>query len=207
MRAPDTTFVIVPGLRDHAPLHWQTLLAERHPQAVTVPPLGRDNLDCAARVQALAQTLAQVQGPVTLVAHSGGCLTVAHWARGAGACTQRIQGALLAVPADMERPLPAGYPAMDALEHAGWLPMPRQRLPFRSIVAMSDDDPLGEPLRIRALAAEWGSRLVAVGAVGHLNPASGFGPWPQAEELLAQLAGLTAPAAAEPAVAPAGGVA
>lgn len=187
MPAQDSTVVIVPGLRDHAPQHWQTLLAERHPQAATVPPLGRDQLDCEARVQALARTLAEVAGPVTLVAHSGGCLTVAHWARRYSAAARRVQGALLAVPADMERPMPPGYPAMEALAAAGWLPMPRQRLPFASIVAMSDDDPLGEPLRISALAADWGSRLVAVGAVGHLNPASGYGPWPRADELLEDL--------------------
>jgi uncharacterized protein len=179
------TLVIVPGLRDAAPLHWQTLLAERHDFTVTVPPLGRAHLDCAARVQALADTLAQVRGPVILVAHSGGCITVAHWARDA---TRPIRGALLATPADMERPMPDGYPGMNALAEAGWLPLPRARLPFASIVAMSDDDPLGRPQRIRALAQDWGSRLVPVGRVGHLNPASGFGPWDGADRLIDELA-------------------
>jgi predicted alpha/beta hydrolase family esterase len=37
------------------------------------------------------------------------------------------------------------------------------------------------------MAQDWGSRLVDVGAVGHLNPAAGFGEWPQAEELVATL--------------------
>ncbi len=38
-----------------------------------------------------------------------------------------------------------------------------------------------------ALAHGWGSELVALGAVGHLNPASGFGPWPQAEAFIQRL--------------------
>jgi predicted alpha/beta hydrolase family esterase len=33
----------------------------------------------------------------------------------------------------------------------------------------------------------WGSDLVDLGAVGHLNPAPGFGEWPQAEDFIRQL--------------------
>ena len=50
------------------------------------------------------------------------------------------------------------------------------------------NDPLARFARVEALATAWGSRLVDVGAVGHLNPVSGYGPWPQAETLLRQLA-------------------
>ena len=38
------------------------------------------------------------------------------------------------------------------------------------------------------LAAAWGSRVHDLGAVGHLNPASGFGEWPGAVALIDQLA-------------------
>jgi predicted alpha/beta hydrolase family esterase len=37
------------------------------------------------------------------------------------------------------------------------------------------------------MAREWRSRLVDLGEVGHLNPASGFGEWPMAEKLIAEL--------------------
>ena len=36
--------------------------------------------------------------------------------------------------------------------------------------------------RVAELARAWGGRLVDLGEVGHLNPASGFGDWPQAED-------------------------
>ncbi|NUU24999.1 MAG: hypothetical protein HOV68_26370 [Streptomycetaceae bacterium] len=49
-------------------------------------------------------------------------------------------------------------------------------------------DPLADEANVAALARDWGSRLVGLGAVGHLNPASGFGAWPRAEELLRELA-------------------
>lgn len=178
--------LIVPGLRDHVPQHWQTLLAQELPGAASVPPMGRTDLDCRARVQALERAVAAINEPVLLVAHSGGCIMVAHWAaqtRQAG----RVHAALLATPPDFERPLPEGYPTLEQLDAAGWFPVPKQPLPFPSLVATSDDDPLGERSRIEALAACWGCQLLHLGAVGHLNPASGYGPWPQALRLVQAL--------------------
>ncbi|MGB6247233.1 alpha/beta hydrolase, partial [Gordonia sp. (in: high G+C Gram-positive bacteria)] len=40
---------------------------------------------------------------------------------------------------------------------------------------------------IRGLAEVWGSRLLELGDVGHLNPAAGFGDWPRIDELVAEL--------------------
>jgi predicted alpha/beta hydrolase family esterase len=83
--------------------------------------------------------------------------------------------------------MPEGYPTLAALQRNGWLPVPRKRLPFPSIVAASSNDPLASLIRVEKLARDWGSELVQLGDVGHLNPASGFGEWPMAEELVARL--------------------
>ena len=178
------TILIVPGLRDHVAEHWQTLLAARLPLVRTVPPLEHDKLSCAARVEAVARTLASIDGPVVIVAHSAGTMMVAHWAQQA---TRPIQGALLATPADLEHPMPAGYPTVEQLDANGWLPIPRKKLPFPSIVAASSNDPLSQLERARGFAEAWGSRLVELGSVGHLNPASGYGEWPRALELIREL--------------------
>ena len=45
----------------------------------------------------------------------------------------------------------------------------------------------GRVRRVTALASDWGSEVVDVGHVGHLNPASGYGPWAKAEPLIARL--------------------
>ena len=45
------------------------------------------------------------------------------------------------------------------------------------------------------LGRAWGSRIVDLGEVGHLNPASGYGPWLRAESFIHELA-TTADAAA-----------
>jgi uncharacterized protein len=178
------TILFVPGLRDHVPEHWQTLLEARLPRAACVPRRQADKLSCAAWVEDLDRAIAAIAGPVVLVAHSGGVMMVAHWA---GRHRRPIKGALLAVPPDFDSPLPAGYPSQEALRENGWLPTPIAPLPFPSIVAASTNDPLGRYERVEALAKAWGSRLVNIGAVGHLNPASGYGEWARAEALVHEL--------------------
>jgi serine hydrolase len=179
------TVLIVPGLRDHVDEHWQTLLAARLPRVRTVLPMGRENLDLAARVRAIEQAAAAIDGPMIIVAHSGGVITVAHWAEQTPC---HVHGALLAVPPDFERPMPPGFPTTYALEALGWTPVPTDPLPFPSIVAASRNDPLAAYDRVIALAEAWGSRVVDLGEVGHLNPASGFGEWPRALSLIDELA-------------------
>lgn len=180
------TVVIVPGLRDHVPTHWQTLLAEQLQGSVTVPRMTDKKRSCAAWVEQIDRTLARVAGPVILVAHSGGVMMVVHWAQ---QHRRPIHGALLAAPADLESPLPEGYPTMDLLMQGGWLPIPRTPLPFRSVVAASTNDPLARYERVAGYALDWGGHLVDVGPVGHLNPAAGFGEWPRAHEFVRELGG------------------
>jgi hypothetical protein len=178
------TVLIVPGLRDHVAEHWQTLLQARLSKTASVPPLEHDKLSCAARVAALDQAIAKIDGPIVLVAHSAGVMITVHWAQ---RHNRPIQGALLATPADLEVPMPAGYPALDVLEEHGWLPLPREPLPFPSILCASRNDPLAGFDRAAGMAADWGSRLVDLGEVGHLNPAAGYGEWPQADTLIREL--------------------
>ncbi|HEX3122210.1 MAG TPA: alpha/beta fold hydrolase [Rhodanobacteraceae bacterium] len=189
MSAP--TVLIVPGLRDHVDAHWQTLLAHelqsRGRPVRTVPPMGREDLDCARRVEAIDRALEEISEPPIVVAHSGGAIMFVHWAR---THDRPIRGALLATPPDFEQAMPDGYPSIDALRAGAWLPVPRTPLPFPSIVAASRNDPLGRIERVAELARAWGSRFDDLGEVGHLNPASGFGAWPRADAYINELAAL-----------------
>ncbi|MEV6360813.1 RBBP9/YdeN family alpha/beta hydrolase [Nocardia asteroides] len=187
--SPEPTVVIVPGLRDHVADHWQTLLAESLDKVATVPPPVRDGLSLPARVDALDAVLSGIDGPVVLVAHSAGVMITVHWAQRA---TRPVRGALLATPPDFETPLPPGYPTAAELAAHGWTPVPRRRLPFPSIVAASSTDPLATARRVAGMAESWGSSLVELGDVGHLNPAAGYGPWPRARQLLDDLLTMTA---------------
>jgi len=187
----DPAVLIVPGLRDAMPEHWQSLLQLRLRHAHVVPRMERDSpakLSCAAWVARLDEALARIDGPVVLVAHSAGVAIVAHWAQ---RHVRAIRGALLATPPDFETPLPPSYPPLQAFRDNGWMPLPRAPLPFPSILAASTNDPLGRFDRVSALGRDWGSRVVDVGPVGHLNPAAGYGWWPEAETLLSELVRAT----------------
>ncbi|QQX87613.1 alpha/beta hydrolase [Cupriavidus necator] len=182
------TIVIVPGLRDHMQDHWQTLLAERlrkQKRAVhIVPQIDQDKALCSARIANLECVVSGIKGPIILVAHSMGCLITVHWAQSTG---REVRGALLAAPADLDTPLPAGYSNPQTLATNGWTPLPRARLPFPSIVVGSRNDPIGGFEQVRKLAKAWGSRFVDGGEIGHLSPADGYGNWPKAEDLLQEL--------------------
>lgn len=180
----DTTILFVPGLRDHVEDHWQTHAAREIPDAVTVAPLAADRLSRAGQVAALDAALRAIEGEVVVVAHSAGCLTTVHWAL---APTRAIRAALLVAPADIENPLPAGYPEPAALKDGGWFPIPRKALPFPALVVASRNDPLATFDRVASFADTWGAALHDAGDVGHLNPAAGYGPWPGLSGLLDRL--------------------
>lgn len=178
------TVLFVPGLRDHVEDHWQTHAARAFPGSVTVEPLTEARLSRAARVAALDAALQAIDGEVVIAAHSAGCLMVAHWAL---AVTRPIKAALLATPADVEHLLPPGYPALADLSANGWVPIPRQTLPFPALVVASRNDPLAEFSRVEGLARDWGADLLDAGEIGHLNPPAGYGPWPDGHRLIEQL--------------------
>lgn len=179
------TVLIVPGLRDHVEQHWQTILAGELEQVRMVQPMGRERIDLLMHEKAIEREIQSIEGPVIIVAHSAGTIAVAHWAMHR---TRRVAGALLAAPPDFETPMPEGYPTVQQLRDAGWLPVPRRALPFPSIVAASRNDPLAKFERVSELASQWGSSFVDLGEVGHLNPASGFGRWDRAHEFIEQIA-------------------
>jgi hypothetical protein len=57
--------------------------------------------------------------------------------------------------------------------------MERQRLPFRSLLVSSQNDPFCSPERAEQLASDWGSEHWDLGPKGHINADSGLGDWPE----------------------------
>ena len=172
--------LILPGLNSSGPRHWQTLWERAHPGFVRVEQRDWDRPDCQEWVETLEAYVEGASHPVLLVAHSLACVTVAHWAR---AGERRVRAALLVAPADVDRP--------DAPPQIkNFAPVPLQKLPFPSVLVASHGDPHCAFDRAADFARAWGSRLVNAGEVGHLNSASGHGPWPLGEELLRELRAL-----------------
>jgi predicted alpha/beta hydrolase family esterase len=167
---------IMPGLGSSGPEHWQTWFERTNPDFTRIEQREWDTPNRAEWVETLAQALAgEDLSRVVLVAHSLGCATIAHWA---GQYGHRIKGALLVAPVDTETAEFAAFPT------TGFSPLPLARLPFPSKLVMSRNDQWATPARVRQFAEAWGSELVDVGEAGHINVASGYGPWPAGLALL-----------------------
>jgi len=180
-----SSIIIVPGWRDSGPGHWQSLWAERMPQARRVVQDDWLTPARAAWVGQLEKAVLAAPRPVVIVAHSLGCIATVHMGPEAAA---RVQGALLVAPADPER----------RAILSDFAPVPHAALPYRSIVVASSNDPYC-PIRLAgAYARAWGSEFVRLQQAGHINIESGHGDWPLGLALLQSLTGEGAWAAQAP---------
>lgn len=185
--AAPPTVLTLPGLHGSGPDHWQSHWERRRPrvqrveqESWTAPELGR-------WAAALERAVRAAPGPVVLAAHSLGCALVAHWSR-TGRGTDRVRGALLVAPADVDVLAPL-------LGLRSFAPMPHEELPFAACVVASDDDPFVSLERAQAFARAWGARLENAGPRGHINVESGHGPWPEGERYLEALLAPGGPSA------------
>jgi predicted alpha/beta hydrolase family esterase len=177
--AMPATVLILPGLGDSGPQHWQSLWEQSQPDFVRVQQRDWDNPICEEWVAAIEEAVKRAGPDVVLVAHSLACLAVAHWAAKPHA---PIKAALLVAVPDCRGP---EFPD----EAVGFSDTPNQPFPFRTTVVVSADDPYASPEHSEQLAAAWGSRVVHIGSCGHINANSGLGAWAEGYELLNQLRG------------------
>ena len=170
---------LLPGWQNSDAGHWQSLWQQqfgyqRLEQHNWQHPLRGD---WSIRLQ---ETVLDAPGPVTLVAHSLGCILVEWWAAHSQVAKTKVRGALLVAPVDTE---------LESLRGAlpSWSPVLLQTLPFPSILVGSDNDPNCSLARAQTMADGWGSRFVNAGAAGHINTASGLGLWDDGLALLKTL--------------------
>lgn len=173
----NTPILIVPGIGNSDAHHWQTRWQQSNPAYERLAIEDWEHPVCELWVVMIDAAVKRLGSSTLIVAHSLGCLAVAHWA---ARTSHPVHGVLLVAV-----PKPDG-PAFPGAAH-GFAPLPLQRFPFPSIVVASDDDPYGSPEYAGDCAAAWGSRLVKAGNKGHLNSASGLGDWEEGWALLQSL--------------------
>lgn len=171
------TVLLLPGLYDSGPEHWQSYWERSDPRMLRLQQRDWVTPDRAEWVATLDAAVTRHGPDVALVAHSTACALVAFWARDTG---RRVRGALLVAPSDTEAP---SYPAGPT----GWAPMPLAPIPFPTTVVYSTDDEYVSTVRAAQFARAWGSRVWIAEGAGHLNSASGLGDWPLGRMLLDQL--------------------
>jgi predicted alpha/beta hydrolase family esterase len=180
-----TPVLVIPGLHNSGPDHWQSHWEAALPNAHRVEQSDWDRPTLAEWVESLVLAIRAHPGAL-LVGHSLGCALIAHVAHLRG--RRGIAGALLVAPADVNREGPAGRLLQ------GFGPMPRGRLPFPTTLVASRNDPYGSFELSQALAYGWGSEVVDLGAAGHINVEAGYGPWREGQGLLDGLVERSRPA-------------
>lgn len=160
-----TKTLIVPGLGGSPAPHWQHWWAATDPHAAMVELSDPHRPVPAVWEIELAEAILRHPDSI-LVAHSLGAVLVgrllATWPH------LPVRAALLVAPAETE--------GSDRIGHFG--PIPRLKFDVPAIVVGSRNDPWMSFARSCEVARAWGADLVDLGFAGHVNVASGFGPWP-----------------------------
>lgn len=181
MRTADVDILIVPGWTRNSDDHWQSRWARNLRTARTVVQDDWDRPEREAWTGRIREALSETRRPAVLVAHSCGVLAVVHAAQMAD--MPMVAGAFLVAPPDLEDRAPVEAFMRDAGPEVAFpetfLPPPDTPLPFPSVVIASSNDPFCSLARARVFASAWGSAFVDAGPSGHLNTASGHGPWPE----------------------------
>ena len=165
-----TKTLIVPGLDGSPDPHWQHWWAATDPKALLVDlPSPHRPVPAVWEIE-LASMILQHPDSI-LVGHSLGAVLIARllatWPH------LRIRGALLVAPAETQ--------GNDRIGQFGAIP--ELRLDVPTTVVASRNDPWMSFGRATHLARAWGSDLVDLGHAGHVNVASGFGPWARGKAL------------------------
>ena len=172
----DTSVLVLPGIGNSGPQHWQTLWERQHSDWQRVNLGEWEGPACDDWVRALDGAVRACPSPPVLVAHSLACLLVAHWAHHSALVPK---GAFLVAVPD---PQSTHFP----VTARGFVPVPMAPFVFQSLVVASANDPLGSLAYAKHCAMAWGSMFVDIGQAGHINADSGHGEWNEGYAMLQQ---------------------
>ena len=167
-------FLNLPGIRGSGEAHWQSLWEAENPAFRRFKPTNWNRPLLSDWLAALTRAVDEAGEPPILVAHSLGCLLVAHAVEG---LRGRVRGAFLVAVPD-----PAG-PAFPP-EAAEFREVPYRPFPLPTMIVASSDDPYASAGYARRCARDWRAGIAVIGARGHINSASGVGRWLEGRMLL-----------------------
>ncbi len=163
--------VLVPGLHNSGPDHWQSHWHRHFPHWQRVTGQTWERAELASWSNRVAELLQYSSGKVHLVAHSFGTLAAIAAAR---RHADKIASLFIVAPAD-----PANFAIADRE-----LASP---LPFAARLVASRNDPWMSVERAHYWSQQWQVPLIDIGEAGHINAQSGHGEWSEGLTLLAEL--------------------
>ncbi len=180
------TVLIAAGYKGSGPHHWQTWLEGKLPSVVRVTQEW-DKPIISVWAMNIRKAIDQAPGAVWIVAHSFGCLAsvIAAVDR-----RDKVAGLMLVAPADPDRFTPVGISShidCECLIQSIEVVLPKSLLGIPCLFIASTDDPWLTHSKAKLMSEWWGSKLVTLDGVGHINTESGFGAWPKGLELFNEL--------------------
>jgi len=171
MKIADADILVLPGLGNAGPGHWQRRWGERFSTARFVEQDEWEKPELGRWVYEIERAIMLATRPVVLIAHSLAVPAVVHTAQ--RLTDTKVRGAFLVSAPDLELN-PNVPPATAPFRN-----VPRDPLPFPSMLIASTSDPFCTVERAAEFASCWGSDFHLAGDAGHINVASGHGPWPE----------------------------
>jgi len=171
--------IILPGIGGSGSEHWQSRWEAEGAAFSRFAPRSWDEPQLDDWMSALDAAVMQAEAAPVLVAHSLACLLVAHWQ---ARSMRAVAGAMLVAVPD---PDGAAFP----VEAASFANPPTGRFRFPSILIASGSDPYATKEYSHLRARQWGSQLLKVGDLGHINTASGVGDWVDGRAILRDFMG------------------
>ena len=179
MKAKEADILVLRGLGGGSDDYWY---ARWEARLQTLTTIEQDNWDAPDKDQWVERTLrsaAMSQKPIVFLAHSLGVLALVHAASRLSAFD--VRGAFLVAPPDIE----ANPGMLNGID--SFLPIPRDPLPFPSLLVASRTDPYCSYDVADDYGNAWGSLVIDSGSSGHINPESGHGPWPEGLMVFARM--------------------
>lgn len=172
-----THTIIVPGVGGSEHQHWQSWLQRQLAFSSRVEQKHWDIPVLAHWMVELVKTIETTTSPVQIVAHSFGCLTSLAALNSHPELTKKVQKLILVAPANPARFGEAGFARHSLTNYKDYFY--HLKPVVETSMLISENDPWLGFVDALQLATAWGVKPINLGAVGHINVASGFGPFPE----------------------------
>ena len=174
--------VIVPGVGGSEHDHWQSWLQRQLKSCSRVQQQDWNKPVLHEWIEQFVKTVQAIQEPIQIVAHSFGCLTTVAALAQHPELNQKIKNLVLVAPANPARFGDAGFARESQNDYQQYFHQLKLQAPTQMII--SENDPWLNFQDALQLAKAWKIRPKNLGQVGHINVASGFGPFPEIYDFL-----------------------
>ncbi|MDH1518398.1 alpha/beta hydrolase [Acinetobacter johnsonii] len=174
--------VIVPGVGGSEHDHWQSWLQRQLKSCSRVQQQDWNKPVLHEWIEQFVKTVQAIQEPIQIVAHSFGCLTTVAALAQHPELNQNIKNLVLVAPANPARFGDAGFARESQNDYQQYFHQVKLQVPTQMII--SENDPWLNFQDALQLAKAWKIRPKNLGQVGHINVASGFGPFPEIYDFL-----------------------